>query len=261
MKRVVIILCLGWLIMNSAGCKKQPETKDITTNSPKIKTQLWESMRSEGWKKIRKIDFVYNDKDQLIQEKFQSIKEDSTFLTSRVLRSYDSTGNLKKVKREQLKDGNWKLTIQSRYLLDSDKIVERTDSIIRENKVSLISAAYNYDDKDRLISEISQKVAENDRTNYLKTIYHYNEQGLVIEKEFPIWANNKWENSRKMTLAYNQQGEHIRTTRFNWKDNIWNTTIHYDLEVDQDGKRLSELWYTFTKDTKKTYMRVTYTYL
>ncbi len=254
------LLPLFLLLLFFSACKKKaPESDQVVIQAMK-KFQIWERLTDDKWEIFRRVEFKYDNDNQLIEEMANNIQGDSIWPAFRTLSNYDESGNTVSKVRENWFQDSWILGIHSSYQFQDNRIVERLDSIMRNNQPSLTYTSYHYNGEGQLTSEVTQRVEENQRLNQTKVIYHYNEQGLEIEKEYPIWKDDQWINSRKMILLLNEKGQHIQTTRFNWKNEEWLESIHYELEVDENGVRQSERWQRPGESGRSDFMRISYVY-
>ncbi|MEP5613671.1 MAG: hypothetical protein ABJP45_15575 [Cyclobacteriaceae bacterium] len=257
MKPSHIIFLLFFLSL--LGCQQQAETERDNPTKPLIESQNFDSMTEEGWVASSKIDFVYDESNQPIEEIAYATKGGDAIPSFRTLKSYDEAGNLERSVRERWINETWTFGMRSAYIYNQGKIIQRIDSVAGSNaRVTFIT--YRYDDKGRLETELGLRSVEGNMVNQSKVNYQYDERDLAIQKEWPRWSGDDWINSRKMALIYNDAGHHIQTIRYNWTDEQWVESINYTLQVDESGTRLSELWQRPGESGPEEFTRVTYTY-
>lgn len=253
-QHISLFLFLGLLIFGVSRCGNAQ-----TNEKSKKKFQIWQNKTEKGWQDFRKLEYTYDSDGNLTEETARGVSGDSLVNQYRFSIEYNKKGQILRRTRESWKGDRWAFAIQNLYTYKEDRVLQRKDSMLLQNKPMVSSVTYKYNNSGQLISEMGE-LSKISAGIVQRVVYQYDKNQHPTVKEFPVFKNEKWTNSRKMILKYNQEGHHIETIRYNWKKTEWVESIRYQMTVDKEGNRLSELWKKSTEQGGTDFMRVTYQY-
>lgn len=185
------------------------------------KNNLLENTISKSGKRIRKTEYKYDDKTNVIE--YNQIENDTLFFRKRLI--YDNKNN----------------PLEQTYFFPNYK---------SHNSVE----KFTYDYKNRIVNIQSFDENNKPRNHYLKT--YFNKKGYIIKTEFIYTDYNKGVSNTSM-IEYDKLGNLTKRTSFDEDEKV-EASMEYKNTYDKKGNIILREKYLKDKLIEKTTYKITY---